>query len=156
MSSRTFHPFPRLPCELRLEIWRAAIRPEGAGMHYFSLFHGDPSYHGGPTEKYAILARGGRDRFPFSHPHTQILRMQNITQRVLQMGGSNRSWSTALSWREDLLRRCYLAHEHRYTRGPKATIPPISRTEDSRMRAENTKIPSSHTSTHRSWAHCGR
>ena len=37
-------------------------------MHYFSLFHGDPSYHGGPAEKYAILARGGRDRFPFSHP----------------------------------------------------------------------------------------
>lgn len=33
----SFHYFPRLPPELRLQIWELAIRPEGHGIHYFSF-----------------------------------------------------------------------------------------------------------------------
>jgi hypothetical protein len=35
MSLSTFHLFPQLPCELRLQIWEAAVRPSGSknGLH---------------------------------------------------------------------------------------------------------------------------
>jgi hypothetical protein len=40
MGSRTFHPFPRLPKELRDAIWAFAIRPnpERPGAHFFTVF----------------------------------------------------------------------------------------------------------------------
>ncbi|KAM4058891.1 hypothetical protein HRG_008227 [Hirsutella rhossiliensis] len=34
-----FDLFPNLPCELRLEIWKFAIRPAGRGVHRFSIFN---------------------------------------------------------------------------------------------------------------------
>lgn len=33
----SFDLFPNLPCELRLEIWKFAIRPAGRGVHRFSI-----------------------------------------------------------------------------------------------------------------------
>lgn len=38
MATTTFHPFPRLPSELRARIWELAIRPSLIhGAHYFSI-----------------------------------------------------------------------------------------------------------------------
>lgn len=34
-----FDLFASLPCELRLEIWKFAIRPAGRGIHRFSIFN---------------------------------------------------------------------------------------------------------------------
>lgn len=42
MGSSVFHPFPRLPTELRLEIWQYACLPsqkKRPGLHYFNLDH---------------------------------------------------------------------------------------------------------------------
>ncbi|KAI1408228.1 hypothetical protein F5Y13DRAFT_172891 [Hypoxylon sp. FL1857] len=36
----TFHPFPRLPKELRDQIWDMAIRPDRPGAHFFSTVYG--------------------------------------------------------------------------------------------------------------------
>jgi len=39
----TFHPFPRLPLELRVIIWKLAIRPDVPGAHVFRVYNaGDP------------------------------------------------------------------------------------------------------------------
>ncbi len=38
MQSQTFHPFPRLPKELRDAIWALAIRPEQPSAHFFTVF----------------------------------------------------------------------------------------------------------------------
>ncbi|UPK95212.1 hypothetical protein LCI18_006147 [Fusarium solani-melongenae] len=40
MGSSVFHPFPRLPTELRLQIWQSACLPsqrQRRGLHYFNL-----------------------------------------------------------------------------------------------------------------------
>ncbi|KAI0156429.1 hypothetical protein GGR57DRAFT_511386 [Xylariaceae sp. FL1272] len=37
MDSHTFHPFPRLPAELRLMIWEAALHPHEPSAQFFSL-----------------------------------------------------------------------------------------------------------------------
>ncbi|KAK3985791.1 hypothetical protein QBC44DRAFT_311923 [Cladorrhinum sp. PSN332] len=37
MAPDTFHPFPMLPTELRLMIWKRAIRPKSGGIHRFSV-----------------------------------------------------------------------------------------------------------------------
>ncbi|PHH79913.1 hypothetical protein CDD80_3500 [Ophiocordyceps camponoti-rufipedis] len=37
MATSSFQLFPLLPCELRLEVWKMAIRPAGAGVHRISL-----------------------------------------------------------------------------------------------------------------------
>jgi hypothetical protein len=39
MESKTFHPFPRLPKELRDMIWALAIRPELPSAHFFTVFN---------------------------------------------------------------------------------------------------------------------
>ncbi|KAH9886383.1 hypothetical protein F4778DRAFT_798419 [Xylariomycetidae sp. FL2044] len=41
MAHPTFHPFPRLPKELRDLIWDAAIRPDVPSAHFFTTWHGD-------------------------------------------------------------------------------------------------------------------
>lgn len=33
----TFHGFPDLPAELRLQIWEDCIRPDGQGVHFFTI-----------------------------------------------------------------------------------------------------------------------
>ena len=38
MEDRTFHPFPRLPKELRDAIWALAIRPKKPSAHFFTVF----------------------------------------------------------------------------------------------------------------------
>jgi hypothetical protein len=38
MTPETFHPFSRLPKELRDEIWALAIRPDGPAAHFFTIF----------------------------------------------------------------------------------------------------------------------
>ena len=46
MSEEIFHPFPRLPTELRLEIWRLAVRPQDGyhgGVQYFTWTCGAPT-----------------------------------------------------------------------------------------------------------------
>ncbi|KAK6072153.1 hypothetical protein SCUP515_07485 [Seiridium cupressi] len=35
----TFHPFPRLPLELREQIWAEAIRPRQPGAHFFTIYN---------------------------------------------------------------------------------------------------------------------
>lgn len=43
MQLSNFHPFMRLPCELRLQIWGLAVRPSGGkrGVHYLNLARKD-------------------------------------------------------------------------------------------------------------------
>ncbi|RCI07392.1 hypothetical protein L249_1375 [Ophiocordyceps polyrhachis-furcata BCC 54312] len=36
-TATSFELFPRLPCELRLQVWKLAIRPPGAGVHRLSI-----------------------------------------------------------------------------------------------------------------------
>lgn len=43
-----FHLFPQLPCELRLEIWRLAMRPAGRGVHRFSIIPQDAAVPAAP------------------------------------------------------------------------------------------------------------
>ncbi|KAF6810760.1 hypothetical protein CPLU01_15235 [Colletotrichum plurivorum] len=33
----TFHGFPDLPAELRIQIWEGCIRPDGQGVHFFTI-----------------------------------------------------------------------------------------------------------------------
>ncbi|KAL7943713.1 hypothetical protein V8C42DRAFT_346633 [Trichoderma barbatum] len=51
-SPQTFHPFPQLPFELREMIWKAAIRPQGRGVQFFTFT--EPSTH--TPECLAVLA----------------------------------------------------------------------------------------------------
>ncbi|KAJ3539078.1 hypothetical protein NM208_g5636 [Fusarium decemcellulare] len=41
MVLATFHNFTHLPVEIRLMIWKAAVRPSGASIHYFSVVPSD-------------------------------------------------------------------------------------------------------------------
>jgi len=37
MEPKTFHPFPRLPKELRAAIWALAVRPDQPSAHFFTM-----------------------------------------------------------------------------------------------------------------------
>ncbi|KJZ69921.1 hypothetical protein HIM_10677 [Hirsutella minnesotensis 3608] len=60
-ASATFDLFCLLPCELRLQIWQHAIRPDGRGLHRFSLFNTKTDKYQG-LKDLAISNAGKRSR----------------------------------------------------------------------------------------------
>ncbi|KJZ69037.1 hypothetical protein HIM_11580 [Hirsutella minnesotensis 3608] len=60
-ASATFDLFCQLPCELRLQIWQHAIRPDGRGLHRFSLFNTKTDKYQG-LKDLAISNAGKRSR----------------------------------------------------------------------------------------------
>ena len=86
MKKPTFHPFPRLPTELRLEIWRHAIRPfsdHRGGIQQFTVVTGKRN-----SKDYVIVSHGSE-----------------LTRRAITVPGvSNRS---AYLWDAGLLTACH-------------------------------------------------
>jgi hypothetical protein len=60
MELRSFHPFPRLPKELRDMIWALAIRPKQPSAHWFTVFDTSNDVEWSVVSEYALI----HGRFP--------------------------------------------------------------------------------------------
>ncbi|KAH6892561.1 hypothetical protein B0T10DRAFT_458271 [Thelonectria olida] len=67
----TFHPFVRLPAELRLLIWNFAIRPDRPGAHVFGLYNllADDNTQG--TADLPMIQHSGWEHIRMSAPYPQ-------------------------------------------------------------------------------------
>lgn len=57
-SEKTFHPFPRLPKELRDMIWDFAIRPARPSVHFFSIYNPYKDSELAAMEEHTVVVRG--------------------------------------------------------------------------------------------------
>ncbi|OTA68810.1 hypothetical protein K449DRAFT_399138 [Hypoxylon sp. EC38] len=65
MTLITFHPFVRLPRELRDLIWDAAIRPDVPSAHFFTAWDGVSNAHKFPIMvEFSVAGRGVRSTAP--------------------------------------------------------------------------------------------
>ena len=56
-TQRTFHPFPRLPPELRLQIWAWSFTPRVVELHTRRTHYADFDRHGGGPTRWLSLSR---------------------------------------------------------------------------------------------------
>ncbi|KAI9709711.1 MAG: hypothetical protein M1820_003113 [Bogoriella megaspora] len=78
MASQTFHPFPRLPKELRDIIWALSIRPERPGAHFFTLFNCDNIDEWITMGKYAMRPRM-RHKCSLAAPKRNVVDSQKLS-----------------------------------------------------------------------------
>ncbi|PHH92642.1 hypothetical protein CDD83_6412 [Cordyceps sp. RAO-2017] len=70
MAASTFELFPRLPCELRLHVWKLAVRPPGRGLHRFSILNGDEEDEpGNASLRRLAIGDGGTRKKPRKRRH---------------------------------------------------------------------------------------
>lgn len=89
MASSTFHPFSRLPTELRLKIWEAACFPfqqHYKALHYIELFDVDDYL-------------------------TKVRQMKHKTQDIDSDHSSNKANSSAYNWNAGLWKACKESRE---------------------------------------------